>query len=78
MKKSQVTWAILAIAAGLAFAPAAWAANDRAAKPTTHTRQSEVRKPAAPKNSCDYDRAAGRCVIDLGYGRCIECNNGPL
>jgi hypothetical protein len=26
--------------------------------------------------SCAYDRAAGRCMIDLGYGRCVPCNVG--
>jgi hypothetical protein len=24
--------------------------------------------------SCAYDRAAGRCMIDLGYGRCVSCD----
>jgi hypothetical protein len=23
--------------------------------------------------SCAYDRAAGNCMIDLGYGRCMPC-----
>ena len=26
--------------------------------------------------SCAYDRAAGRCMIDLGYGRCVQCEIG--
>jgi hypothetical protein len=26
--------------------------------------------------SCAYDRAAGNCMIDLGYGRCAPCNMG--
>ena len=26
--------------------------------------------------SCAYDRAAGRCMIDLGYGRCVPCDMG--
>jgi hypothetical protein len=26
--------------------------------------------------SCAYDRAAGRCMIDLGYGRCVSCDMG--
>jgi hypothetical protein len=26
--------------------------------------------------SCAYDRAAGRCMIDLGYGRCVQCDIG--
>jgi hypothetical protein len=26
--------------------------------------------------SCAYDRAAGRCMIDLGYGRCVSCDIG--
>jgi hypothetical protein len=25
--------------------------------------------------SCAYDRAAGNCMIDLGYGRCMPCEN---
>jgi hypothetical protein len=28
--------------------------------------------------SCAYDRAAGACMIDLGYGRCMPCSSGPL
>jgi hypothetical protein len=24
--------------------------------------------------SCAYDRAAGNCMIDLGYGRCVPCD----
>jgi hypothetical protein len=24
--------------------------------------------------SCAYDRAAGTCMIDLGYGRCVPCS----
>jgi hypothetical protein len=28
--------------------------------------------------SCAYDRAAGNCVIDLGYGRCVDCSSGPF
>ena len=26
--------------------------------------------------ACAYDRAAGRCMIDLGYGRCVQCDIG--
>lgn len=26
--------------------------------------------------SCAYDRAAGNCMIDLGYGRCVPCELG--
>ncbi len=26
--------------------------------------------------SCAYDRAAGNCMIDLGYGRCVPCSLG--
>lgn len=26
--------------------------------------------------SCAYDRAAGNCMIDLGYGRCVPCDQG--
>ena len=83
MKKSQVTLAIVTIAAGLTVSPAAWSASDQAQMSASqrHARQSQVRKPPrapVPRNSCDYDRAAGRCVIDLGYGRCIECSSGPL
>ena len=26
--------------------------------------------------SCAYDRAAGNCRIDLGYGRCVPCDYG--
>jgi len=28
--------------------------------------------------SCAYDRAAGTCMIDLGYGRCMPCSSGPM
>jgi hypothetical protein len=72
--------AVAVVAFGLTFAPAAWA-NDQAPATTSHrhVRQSQIQAPRAPvpQNSCDYDRAAGRCVIDLGYGRCIECSSGP-
>jgi hypothetical protein len=31
------------------------------------------------RNSCEYDRAAGGCVIDLGNGRCLDCSaGGPM
>ena len=26
--------------------------------------------------SCAYDRAAGNCMMDLGYGRCVPCDIG--
>jgi hypothetical protein len=26
--------------------------------------------------SCAYDRAAGRCMMDMGYGRCVPCEIG--
>ena len=26
--------------------------------------------------ACAYDRAAGNCMIDLGYGRCEPCSIG--
>jgi hypothetical protein len=26
--------------------------------------------------ACAYDRAAGNCRIDLGYGRCVPCDFG--
>ena len=75
----------LFVVAALALAgtaPSAWAASDQAQTPAKqrHVRQSQTRPPstpAVPQNSCDYDRAAGRCVIDLGNGRCTECSNGP-
>jgi len=83
MKNRRITLAIVTIAAGLTVAPAAWPASDQAQVSASqrHARHSQARKPPTapvPRNSCDYDRAAGRCVIDLGYGRCIECSNGPL
>jgi hypothetical protein len=83
MKKIIFASAISVFAFGWTFAPAAWGASNQAEKSASqrHVRQSQARKPQSapiPQNSCDYDRAAGRCVIDLGYGRCIECNTGPL
>jgi hypothetical protein len=76
----QTTSLAALTALGLIFAPAAWAANDR-----TPASQQRAHKPLpaqpqqkrAPQNSCDYDRAAGNCMIDLGYGRCMSCDAGP-
>ncbi len=59
-------------------------ADDQAGPTTTKktVRHTRVVQPSGyvgrPLNSCDYDRAAGRCMIDLGYGRCMECSGGPF
>jgi hypothetical protein len=75
-----------AITFSLAAATPGFSANDQAEQTTKKTpRHKRVAPPvqspnysARPFNSCDYDRAAGRCVIDLGYGRCMECSTGPF
>jgi hypothetical protein len=82
-RTNRVAVAIAALAAGLIVAPAAWATGNQgqASVSQRHVRQPQVQRiqsTRVPLNSCDYDRAAGRCVIDLGYGRCMECNAGPL
>lgn len=70
-----------ALAAGLAFAPTAWAAGDQTQTPASHQRvrhphPAQSQPKPLPQNSCDYDRAAGNCMIDLGYGRCMACDAG--
>lgn len=76
---------LVAVAAILMAVTPGFSANDQA-QPTTKkmSRQQRVAPPpppadypSRPMNSCDYDRAAGRCVIDLGFGRCTECSVGP-
>jgi hypothetical protein len=64
---------------GLTFAPAAWAASDQVQTSHQRVRHSHPVQPQqkrVPQNSCDYDRAAGNCMIDLGYGRCVSCDSG--
>lgn len=46
-----------------------------------HHRQYEELEPYRSSGfigkfpgSCAYDRAAGNCMIDLGYGRCVPCD----
>jgi hypothetical protein len=71
------------VAAGLIFAPAAWAAGDQTQTPPSqrhvrHAYPAQAQPKPVPQNSCDYDRAAGNCMIDLGYGRCVSCDSrGP-
>jgi hypothetical protein len=76
-----------ALVVGLTAATPGFAANDQDGSTTTrkatrHTRTAPPpRSPVRidrPMNSCDYDRAAGNCVIDLGYGRCMDCSSGPF
>jgi hypothetical protein len=85
MKSRSLTVAFAAVlAVSLTIASPGFAASDQTGSTTTKkvTRQARVMQPSdylgRPLNSCDYDRAAGRCVIDLGYGRCMECNGGPF
>jgi len=81
--KSRNLTLMLSAALALTVASPGFAASDQTGptkkKPTRHAR---VVQPTGyvgrPLNSCDYDRAAGRCVIDLGYGRCMECSGGPF
>jgi hypothetical protein len=85
MKSGSLTLMLAAaLTVGLTAASPGFAANDQT-NPTAAKkmkRQVRVVQPSGdvsrPFNSCDYDRAAGRCVIDLGYGRCMECSGGPL
>jgi hypothetical protein len=74
--------ALAALAVGLTFAPAAWAAGNQTQTPASHQRvnkphPAQSQQAPVPQNSCDYDRAAGNCMIDLGYGRCMPCNADP-
>jgi hypothetical protein len=73
--------ALAALTAALTFAPAAWAAGNQTRAPANQQRAhkphpAQSQQKPVPQNSCDYDRAAGNCVIDLGYGRCIDCSSG--
>ena len=59
------------------------AANDQApaskSKRYSHrTQSSTIASDPSVGASCAYDRAAGRCMIDLGNGRCMDCNAGPM
>jgi hypothetical protein len=82
---------ILAAALVAGLATPGFAANDQDGSTTTRkaTRHKRTAPPVEysvaparpmnrPMNSCDYDRAAGNCVIDLGYGRCMDCSSGPF
>ena len=42
------------------------------------TQSSTIAPDPSIGATCAYDRAAGRCMIDLGNGRCMDCNAGPL
>jgi hypothetical protein len=86
MKKNRAVLAVVAvIVCALTPALPAMAINgqtqalDNQKKMRTHHVQGSQREPRnmVPQNSCDYDRAAGRCMIDLGYGRCVDCSGGP-
>jgi hypothetical protein len=81
-KNNRIITTIAMLAVGTILAPSVWAASDQLETKASqrHARQAQTPKPwstRVPQSSCDYDRAAGRCVIDLGNGRCIECSNGP-
>jgi len=85
--KSKVGRAIVpaALALILASYPAA-AANDQAAGTKSKRASQRVQQSSSVMYpsldgigaTCAYDRAAGRCMIDLGNGRCMECNAGPM
>ena len=85
--KPRSRFVVLPVLAALTFAlvsdPAS-AGNDQTpmAKSKRHSNrvQSSSSMPIDPSigASCAYDRAAGRCMIDLGNGRCMDCNAGPM
>lgn len=65
--------------------------SDTSPKVTLHKRQKVHRPPYSRleqyrssdfvgqfPGSCAYDRAAGNCMMDLGYGRCMPCSAGPM
>jgi hypothetical protein len=81
--KTRSLAALAVLAAGLTFAPAAWATGKQTQTPASQQRAhkphpAQPQQKPVPQNSCDYDRAAGNCMIDLGYGRCMSCDAGPL
>jgi hypothetical protein len=49
--------------------------RSRSAYPELEPYRSNGFKGEFP-GSCAYDRAAGNCMIDLGYGRCEPCSIG--
>jgi hypothetical protein len=76
-----------AVALSVAFAGQPAAADDQPSvtKSKRYKQRSQTSGTARPYRSsdfpgstCAYDRAAGRCMIDLGYGRCMECSSGPF
>jgi hypothetical protein len=65
--------------------------NNASSKSVTH-KHHKMQRAAYPEleqyrssdfvgqfpGSCAYDRAAGACMMDLGYGRCMPCSSGPM
>jgi hypothetical protein len=80
-----VTALALAVAAPPSFADSTTATKKivvhKKRHVTKHHRQYEELEPYRSNGfigefpgSCAYDRAAGNCMIDLGYGRCVSCD----
>lgn len=84
--KLRTRFAILPILVAVTFTLAGYpanASNDQSSvtksKRTSHRVQSRTSVPDPSVGAtCAYDRAAGRCMIDLGNGRCMECSSGPF
>jgi len=83
--------AVMAVGLSLSLQPIFAQDNDTGNKLITHKRHKVHRPPYSRleqyrssdfvgqfPGSCAYDRAAGACMIDLGYGRCMPCSSGPL
>jgi hypothetical protein len=78
MTRNLAVAAVAVLTVGLTFP--AWAAGNQqqtTASHQRHPRPAQSQPKPVPQNSCDYDRAAGNCMIDLGYGRCMSCDAGP-
>jgi hypothetical protein len=87
MKRISLFAVCAALALSVAFAGQPAAADDQPSvtKSKRYKHRSQTSATAEPYRSrdfvgstCAYDRAAGRCMIDLGYGRCMECSAGPF
>jgi hypothetical protein len=82
---------VICAALALACSPAI-AGDDAVSKPPRSTKHQRIAPSPSPyghleryrslgfkgeyPGDCAYMRASGRCMIDLGYGRCEPCDMG--
>jgi len=84
-RRSWTIFWVAIMALGLALPPQSiFAQGTDAGTQVTTPKRHKVQRPRhqrAPNSvgySCAYDRAAGACMMDLGYGRCMPCSAGPM